>query len=195
MSGSNLPSSEEKIFKMLREGKSIAMDDPDYSQISKAAAEMRKLVTRLNQAEDKEEIREILSAIIGAELDEKTNVFTPFYTNLGINIKLGKNVFINHACSFLDIGGITIEDNVMIGPRVNITSEGHPIEPLERKTMVPAAVTVKENAWIGAAATILPGVTIGVNSVVAAGAVVTQDVPGNVVVAGVPARVIKHLAP
>ncbi|UII24039.1 sugar O-acetyltransferase [Fulvivirga ligni] len=195
MSSSNLPFSEEKIFKMLREGKSIAMDDPDYSQISKAAAEMRKLVTRLNQAEDKDEIREILSAIIGAELDEKTNVFTPFYTNLGINIKLGKNVFINHACSFLDIGGITIEDNVMIGPRVNITSEGHPIDPLERKTMVPAAVTVKENAWIGAAATILPGVTIGVNSVVAAGAVVTQDVPDNVVVAGVPARIIKHLAP
>ncbi len=102
-------------------------------------------------------------------------------------------MFINHACSFLDLGGIIIEDEVMVGPRVNITSESHPVEVDDRKTLVPDAVVIKRNAWIGAAATIMPGVTIGENAVVAAGAVVTKDVPANTVVAGVPAKVVEEL--
>ncbi|MCB0587396.1 MAG: sugar O-acetyltransferase, partial [Phaeodactylibacter sp.] len=117
----------------------------------------------------------------------------PFHTNFGRHIFLGKNIFINHACSFLDLGCITIEDGVMIGPRVNITSENHPVEVAKRKTLVPGAVLIMQNAWIGAGATILPGVTIGENSVVAAGAVVSSDVPPNTVVGGVPAKVLKEL--
>ncbi len=111
-------------------------------------------------------------------------VYPPFHTNYGKNITLGKGVFINHACSMLDFGGIAIEDEVMIGPRVNITSENHPVEPATRKTLVPGKVTIKKNAWIGAGASILPGVTVGENAVVAAGAVVTQDVPDNTIVGG-----------
>ena len=81
----------------------------------------------------------------------------------------------------------------MVGPRVNITSENHPVEVADRNTMVPGAVLIKRNAWIGAAATILPGVTVGENAVVAAGAVVAKDVPANTVAAGVPAKVVKEL--
>lgn len=184
---------DNDIFDRLMAGESIPMDAPEYSRIREEVNRTRKLSQKLNQATDEDAIRKYLSEIIGEKVDESTTVFPPFYTNVGRNIRLGRNVFINHACSFLDLGGITIEDEVMVGPRVNITSENHPVEVADRKTMVPGAVIIKRNAWIGAAASIMPGVTIGENAVVAAGAVVTKDVPQNAVVAGVPANVVKEL--
>ncbi|WP_348533171.1 DapH/DapD/GlmU-related protein [Hymenobacter sp. 5317J-9] len=144
-------------------------------------------------SEDLDEVRRRLGEIIGAEVDASTTIFPPFHTNFGLFIRLGKNVFINHACSFLDIGGITIEDDVMIGPRVNLTSENHPLDPADRTTLRLLPIVIRRNAWIGAGATILPGVTVGENAVVAAGAVVNRDVPANTVVGGVPAKVVKTL--
>ena len=184
---------QNKIFKRLRAGERISMDDPDYHQIGDEVNRRIPLMHALNNSEDKDAIRNMLGQVIGAKVDESTTVFIPFYTNLGFHISLGKNVFINHACSFLDLGEIIIEDDVMIGPRVSITSENHPIEIENRKTMVPARVVIKRNAWIGASATILPGVTIGENAVVAAGALVNKSVPANTVVGGVPAKVIKTI--
>ncbi|GGF24853.1 DapH/DapD/GlmU-related protein [Echinicola rosea] len=181
------------IFERLLSGEAISMDDAEYVKIGEAVDRTLVLSHKLNSAQTKAEIRACLSEIIGQPIPESTTIFPPFYTNVGKHIRLGGNVFINHACSFLDLGGITIEDGVMIGPRVNITSENHPVDPVARKTMVPAAVLVKRNAWIGANATILPGVTIGEHAVVAAGAVVHRDVPANSVVAGVPAKIIKDL--
>ena len=108
-------------------------------------------------------------------------------------MKLGKNVFINHAYTFLDMGGITLEDNVLIGSKVNLITEYHPMEPENRRSLVCSPILIQQNAWIGAAATILPGVNIGENAVVAAGAVVTRHVAAGTIVAGVPARVIKNL--
>ncbi|WP_421879112.1 DapH/DapD/GlmU-related protein [Marinoscillum sp.] len=190
---SNQQPPKNDIFERLRSGESIPMDDPDYGAIREVVNRTMKLSQKLNCSEDVDEVRRHLSAITGQQIDKSTVVFIPFHTNVGINIRLGKNVFINHECSFLDIGGITIEDEVMVGPRVNISSENHPTEIATRKTMVPAKVLIKRNAWIGAGATILPGVTIGENSVIAAGAVVTKDVPDNVLVGGVPAKLIKSL--
>ncbi len=175
------------------QGEEILMNDPDYTKIGIEVNNTIALSTKLNASQNVNETREILSKIIGSPVDASTTLFTPFYTNYGKNISLGKNVFINHACSFLDLGGITIEDDVMIGPRVSITSENHPTDIKTRKTMVPSSVLIKRNVWIGASATILPGVTVGENSVVAAGALVNKDVPPNTVVAGIPAKVIKHL--
>jgi acetyltransferase-like isoleucine patch superfamily enzyme len=120
-------------------------------------------------------------------------IFAPFHTNFGRHIKLGKNVFINHACSFLDLGGIVIEDDVLIGPKVNLITENHPVEPSQRKMLDLRSILVKRNAWIGAGATILPGVTIGENSIVAAGAVVNKDVPANTIVGGIPAKILKTM--
>jgi acetyltransferase-like isoleucine patch superfamily enzyme len=94
----------------------------------------------------------------------------PFYINIGLFIHIGKNVSINHACSFLGIGGIRIEDDVLIGPKVSLITESHPLNPLERKSLLVKPVVIKQNAWIGAGATILPGVTVGENAIVAAGA-------------------------
>jgi acetyltransferase-like isoleucine patch superfamily enzyme len=98
-----------------------------------------------------------LSEIIGCEIDRSTTIFIPFHTNFGRHIKIGKNVFINHDCTFLDLGGITIEDDVQIGPKVNIITENHPVDPSQRKILNLKSVLVKRNAWIGASATILPG--------------------------------------
>jgi acetyltransferase-like isoleucine patch superfamily enzyme len=185
---------QKEIFERMQAREPIRKDDPEYGKFSDVASRTIWLCVRMNAtATDADQVREILSEITGIEIDESTVVFPPFYTNFGQSIRLGKNVFINHACSFLDIGGITIEDDVQIGPRVNITSENHPIDPNDRKTLILAPVIIRRNAWIGAAATILPGVTIGENAIVAAGAVVSKDVTANTIVAGVPAKVVKTI--
>ena len=165
---------KKTIFERLLANEVIPMDDPDYGDVRVAVEETMGLNLKLNNAKDLDEVRKYLGEIIGTEVDETTTLFTPFYTNVGRHIKLGKNVFINHACSFLDLGGIEIEDNVMIGPRVNISSENHPTEIGKRNTMVPQKVTIKKGAWLGANVTVLPGITIGENSVVAAGALVNK---------------------
>ncbi|GGB96532.1 sugar O-acetyltransferase [Dyadobacter sediminis] len=189
----NTSDTEKTVFDRMKAGEPIRMDDPGYEDFSKAVARTIRLCVEMNAgATDTDEVRRWLSAITGMSIDQSTTIFPPFYTNFGHFISLGKNVFINHACSFLDMGGIVIEDNVMIGPRVNITSETHPLEPADRKALIPKAVFIRRNAWIGAGATILPGVTVGENAVVAAGSVVSRDVPANSVVAGIPSKVMKE---
>jgi acetyltransferase-like isoleucine patch superfamily enzyme len=181
------------IFEQLRNGETIAASNPEAYKLREASFATRKLLVRMNNAEDPAEIRDLLGQITSSEIDESVALFTPLYINYGKNTKIGKNVFINFDCVFLDLGGITIEDNVLIAPKVSLLSEGHPISPNERGSLVPGKIHIKKNAWIGAGATILPGVTIGENAVVAAGAVVSKDVPGNTIVGGVPAKIIKSI--
>ena len=181
------------IFDRMKAGEPIRLDDPQYPKVQEVVSRTMKLTAKLNTSTDVDQLRKCLSELIGTEVDESTIVFAPFYTNFGRFIQIGKNVFVNHACTFLDMGGITVEDDVLIGPKVNLITESHPLDPANRKAVASRPIVVKRNAWIGAAATILPGVTIGENSVVAAGAVVTSDVPPNTVVGGVPAKVIKSI--
>jgi acetyltransferase-like isoleucine patch superfamily enzyme len=182
------------IFERLYSGQPIRMDDPEYNKITDGVKKTMGLSQQLNTATDPDQVRFYLGEITGKHIDPSTTLFTPFYTNLGSFTTIGKNVFINHACSFLDLGGITIEDDVLIGPRVNLVTESHPLDPADRKALLTKPIVIKRRAWIGAGATILPGVTIGENSVVAAGAVVSRDVPANTVVAGVPAKVVKSIS-
>lgn len=181
------------IFERMLAGGFIPFDDPEYPKIFEAVSNTIRLSVALNTSTNIDQIRARLSEIIGRQIDESTTVFTPFHTNFGRHIQLGKNVFINHACTFLDLGGIVIEDDVLIAPKVSIITENHPVNPKERKILDLKSVTIKRNVWIGANATILPGVTVGENSVIAAGAVVTKDVPANTVVGGVPAKFIKKI--
>ncbi|KEQ30945.1 acetyltransferase [Pedobacter antarcticus 4BY] len=181
------------VFERLRSGEPIRLSDPEYYKINEVVGRTIKLSQLLNTATDVNSIRDCLSEIIGVRIDDSTTIFAPFYTNFGKFISIGKNVFINHACSFLDMGGITIEDDVLIGPKVNLITENHPLDPGDRKALLTKPIIIKRNAWIGAGATILPGVTIGENSVVAAGAVVSRDVPPNIVVGGVPAKIIRSI--
>ena len=181
------------IFDSMKAGGLFRPDDPQFSKVMELVARTQKLSVQLNASTDIDQVRECLSEITGSPIDKSTRVFPPFYTNFGRFITLGKNVFINHACSFLDLGGITIEDDVLIGPRVNLVTENHPLDPADRQALLLKSILVKRNAWIGAAATILPGVTIGENAVVAAGAVVSKDVPANTIVGGIPAKFIKTI--
>lgn len=138
-------------------------------------------------------VRELFSELIGKQVDESFFMFPPFYTDCGRNITVGKNVFINSNCNFQDQGGITIGDGSLIGHRVILATLNHGIAPDDRHTLYPAPIIIGKNVWVGAGATILPGVTIGDNAIIAAGAVVTKDVPENTIVAGVPAKTIRTL--
>ena len=182
------------IFDNMRAGEPIRLDDPQYHKVQAIVTRTLKLTVALNASTDVEQIRDRLSEIIGSQIDNSTIIFAPFYTNFGRFIQLGKNIFINHACSFLDMGGITIEDEVLIGPKVNLITENHPLNPADRKSLISTPIRIKRNAWIGANATILPGITVGENAVVAAGAVVSRDVPDNAIVGGVPAKIIKYIS-
>ncbi len=181
------------IFERLKKGETIPPNDPQAYKMREASYDTKKLLVRMNNATDPKEIRDLLSQITGSAIDESVAVFTPLYINYGKHTKIGKNVFINFDCVFLDLGGIIIEDGVLIAPKVSLLSESHPISPENRHSLVPKPIHIKKNAWIGANATILQGVTIGENSVVAAGSVVSADVPDNVIVGGTPAKIIKEI--
>ena len=133
------------------------------------------------------EVRQLVSEIIGQKIAASTEIRLPFYSDYGHNIKLGKRVFINANVMMVDLGGITIENDVLIGPGAYLISVNHKLDPQHRKELELKPVVIKQNAWIGAKATILPGVMVGKN------AVVTKDVPANTVVAGNPAKIIKKL--
>jgi len=181
------------IFERLRNGETILSGDPQAYKMRDASYDTKELLIQMNNSSDPAEIRRLLSQITGTEIDESVTVFTPLYINYGKHTRIGKNVFINFDCTFLDLGGITIEDNVLIAPKVSLLSEGHPISPADRQSLVPGHIHIKKGAWIGANATILPGVTVGENAVVAAGAVVSKDVPDNTIVGGIPAKTIKMI--
>lgn len=181
------------IFERLGNGETIPSNDPQAYKMRDASYATKKLLIQMNNSSDPAEIRILLSRITNSEIDESVAVFTPLFINYGKHTKIGKNVFINFDCTFLDLGGITIEDNVLIAPKVNLLSEGHPLAPENRQSLVPGPIHIKKNAWIGANATILPGVTIGENAIVAAGAVVSKDVSDNTVVGGIPAKIIKGI--
>jgi acetyltransferase-like isoleucine patch superfamily enzyme len=189
----NNATNREDIFARMKAGEPIRLDDPQYHKVQVVINRTIKLSAQLNTSTTINQIRDRLSEIIGKKVDESTTVFAPFYTNFGLFTQIGKDVFINHACSFLDMGGITIEGEVLLGPKVNLITENHPLDPSNRRSLICKPILIKRNAWIGANATILPGITIGENAVVAAGAVVTTDVPANTVVGGVPAKIIKSI--
>ena len=186
---------QQEFLAVMRRGESVAGSTEGHEWMHKLADQAQQLTAQLNGSyHTPEEIRQIMSEITGKPVDETFRLFPPFYTDCGKNITIGKNVFINSACHFQDQGGVTIEDGCLIGPQVEFATINHGQDPAHRSDNHFAPIHLKKGVWIGAHATILPGVTIGENSIVAAGAVVTKDVPANVIVAGVPARVMKPIA-
>ena len=156
--------------------------------------EARRITFRLNTVYHRpDEVRGMLSELLGYEVPQSLRVFPPFYADFGKNITVGEGVFINACCHFQDYGGVTIGDGCQIGHNVVFATLNHGLAPEKRKSTYPAPIVLGKNVWIGSNATILQGVTIGDNSVVAAGAVVTKDVATNTVVGGVPAKFIKKI--
>ena len=188
----NLP---KTIFERDLAGEIIRLDDPEYPQIYAVIRKALRITSQLNSmtVDDEDEVRRVFSQLINQEVDKTFFLIPPFYTDFGHNIRIGKNVFVNFDCAFMDRGGITLEDNVLVGPKVSLITTNHPLEPAQRKSTYSKPILIQKNAWIGANATVMPGITIGENAVVAAGAVVTKDVAANTIVAGVPARVVKKI--
>jgi acetyltransferase-like isoleucine patch superfamily enzyme len=169
---------------------------------SRAFAERVQLVMSLSSQlnalpfEDVDRRKELLGQIFGGPTPESLSILPPFYCDYGLGASFGESVFINQGCFFLDLGGITIGDRVLIGPRVTLATAGHPTEPAERRDFVThAPIVIEDDVWIGAAATVAPGVTIGRGSVVGAGAVVAKDVPPMSLVTGTSLVERKQLQP
>lgn len=154
----------------------------------------RRVTFELNGSyHDPDGVRALLSEFFGKPVDPSLRVFPPFYSDFGRNIEIGRNVFINACCHFQDHGGVVLGDGCQIGHNVVFATLDHGLAPEDRGTTYPAPIVLKKNVWVGSNATILSGVTIGESAVVAAGAVVTRDVPERAIVGGVPARVIRTI--
>lgn len=184
----------KEFIKRISDLKLIEAGSDIHIKMHELAERARAIVDKLNRGfHDAAEITRIFSELTDKEVDESFRCFPPFYTECGINIRIGKGVFINSGCCFQDHAGIEIGDGTLIGPQVVIATLNHVQDLKHRADMIPSPVKIGKNVWIGAHATILPGVTIGDNAIIAAGAVVNKDVEENTVAGGVPARRLKYI--
>ena len=183
----------EKFQQLIADGKPLEGDDM-IQFMRRQSDESRKLQFELNcNYHTPAEIRELFGRVIGHKMDDDFTLFPPFYTDFGRNIHVGKKVFINSCCHFQDQGGIFIGDGCLIGHCVVLATLNHDPEPSKRQNLRHKPIRIGNGVWIGANVTITAGVTIGDNAIIAAGAVVTKDVPANMIAAGVPARIIKSI--
>lgn len=182
------------IFERDLAGEVISVQDPEFYKINAVIEQTQKLLAELNNSyHTKEEIRDIFSRLTGRQVDESFELFAPFYTDFGRNIVVGENVFINQNCTFMDRGGITLEDRVLIAPRVNLITINHILAPQSRRDTESRPIHICKNVWLGTGVTVMPGVTVGENTIIAAGSVVTKDIPPGVIAAGIPAKIIKEI--
>ncbi|MBD9166423.1 MAG: sugar O-acetyltransferase [Parabacteroides johnsonii] len=167
-----------------------------YRFMDEMSDEARRITFELNSSyRTQDQLRELFARLFGKPVDPSFRVFPPFYTDFGKNITIGKNVFINACCHFQDHGGVTLGDGCLIGHNVVFATLNHDFNPEKRDVMTAAPIVLGRNVWVGSNSTILQGVTIGDGAIIAAGAVVTKDVPANTVVGGVPARHIRNIEP
>ncbi|TLD94840.1 sugar O-acetyltransferase [Helicobacter saguini] len=188
------PTTNRDVFTRDIEGELVDMNDKECDKIINVINHTMSLTFKLNEKwHTPQKVREIFSEIIGVPLDESAWIIPPFYVDYGRNIRVGRNFFMNQGCTFMDRGGINIGDDVFIAPRVCLTTINHDFHPRRRKATFCKPINIGNRVWIGMNATICPGVNIGDNAIIAAGAVVTKDVPTNVIVGGNPARILKRI--
>ena len=182
------------VYKLMDEGGPTDVREPYFKEAVSEMMRARKLCAIANaKMPDDESYVSDLEELFGRRLDD-VRILTPFICDFGNRVKFGKNVFINHSAILSASGEIEFEDGVSIAPGVRIATINHDFNDRHTKYTY-GKVTIKKNAWLGMNVTVCPGVTIGRYAVVAAGAVVTKDVPDFAVVGGVPAKVIKMLDP
>ena len=183
----------KEFLEYVKTGKALSSDEI-HRFMDEMSDEARRVTFRLNMAyHTPDEVRALLSELFGKEADPTLRVFPPFYTDFGKNITIGRHVFINACCHFQDHGGVTLGDGCQIGHNVVFATLNHGIAPEDRVHTYPAPIVLGKNVWVGSNATILQGVTVGDNAIIAAGAVVTKDVPADTIVGGVPAKVIRGI--
>ncbi|WP_198153762.1 sugar O-acetyltransferase [Catenuloplanes japonicus] len=169
---------------------------PEFARYAARIRHVTDLTSRLNVLPfaDEDGRAALFAEIFGRPLPDNVTIYPPFFTEYGLGTEFAEQVFVNQGCTFMDEGGIRLGKGVMIGPKANLITGGHPVVLAERREfIVTAPIVLEENVWLGAASTVLPGVTIGRNSVVGAGTVVSRDVPPDTLVTGPTAVVRKRL--
>ena len=170
----------------------LRIHSPEFRAMAERVVRVTELTSRLNVLPFDDEVGRaaLFEQILGRPLGAGVTIYPPFYTDHGLNLELAERVFVNQNCTFLDYAGIRIGERTMIGPKATFITVGHPVDPAERREWLSGGpIELGENVWIGAGATILPGVSIGRDAVVAAGAVVAEDVPPATLVTGPKAAV------
>lgn len=186
--------SMKNIFERDLAGETVSPDDPGYDELINSIWETMKLAAELNDGyHTPEEVRSYLSRITGREIDPSATLLPPFYVDFGRNIRMGKGCFIQQCCTFFDRGGITLGNDVLIGPKVNLITINHDVDPDNRSATYGRPIVIEDKVWIGINSTVLPGVRIGHGAIVGANSVVTKNVAPNTIVAGNPARFIKNI--
>ena len=180
------------VFEKLKNGAPVDMLSKEYRPAIEELHRANLALYRLNHSEPTpENMAKGLDELFDGNDHSGLAIMTPCQIDFPKQLTIGQRVFINHSFTAMSIGGITLEDNVQIGPHVTIVTDNHDFD--NRYVLKCKSVRVCKNAWIGANVTIMPGVTVGESAVIAGGAVVTKDVPPNTVVGGNPAKVIKQL--
>jgi acetyltransferase-like isoleucine patch superfamily enzyme len=165
---------------------------PEFRAMAERVLQVTALTSRLNVLpfDDDAGKAELFEQILGRPLPADVTIFPPFFTDHGLNLELAGRVFVNQNCTFLDYAGIRLGERVLVGPKATFITVGHPVETEERRSWLTGGpIDVGENVWIGAGATILPGVSIGRDAVIGAGAIVADDVPAATLVTGTKAAV------
>lgn len=180
------------IFEKLKSGEAVDMHSEEYRPVVAELHRSYKALHHLNSAEPlSAEQTEAMNELFDGNVPEGLGLFTPVQIDFPKQMTFGNHVFINHSFTAMSIGGITIGNNVQIGPHVTIVTDNHDFH--DRYVLKCRSVVLEDNVWIGAGATIMPGVRVGKNAIIAGGAVVTKDVPADTIVGGNPARVIKEI--
>ena len=186
--------SNKEFIEIMNTGNPVKAGSKLHLKMIELSNEAMKITSEMNNKYNEPLIlRKLMSKLIDQELDENFGIFPPFNTDCGKNIHLGKGVFINSGCKFQDQGGIYIGDGSLIGHNTVIATLNHNIDPNNRGDIIPKPVKLGKKVWIGAGVIILPGVTIGDNSIIGAGSVVTKDIPSDMIAVGNPAKVVKSI--
>ncbi|MGX7417845.1 sugar O-acetyltransferase [Carnobacterium gallinarum] len=178
--------------KMLAEELYLASDEELVADVKRS-----RRLTRLFNSTTEEQLsyRQDLLKELFAKTGEKIYIEPPFYCDYGSNIEIGENFYANFDCVILDVAAVEIGRNVMFGPKVNLFTAGHPVDPAVRISGLEFGrkITIGDNVWIGGNTSVNPGVKIGANTVIGSGSVVTKDIPENVIAAGNPCRVLRQI--
>lgn len=185
----------EDLLMALNAGRTITAGSPLHETMHRVSQDALRSTAELNGTyHEPSRVRELLSQLTGTAVDESVTLFPPFYSDFGKNITLGRRIFINSGCRFQDQGGVVIGDDSLIGHNTTLATLNHDIDPSRRADMHPGPIVIGRNVWIGSNVTVLPGVTIGDDAVIAAASVVTKDVPSRTIAAGSPARVMRSIS-
>ena len=185
-----------EIFDRDVRGEMVSPNDQGYDLLIADIFDTMKTATEMNTGyRTPEEIHEFMGRILDKPLDESTTVLPPLYIDYGKPVSIGKRCFIQQCCTFFGRGGIEIGDDVFIGPKCNLITINHDVNPDNRSATYGKPIKIEDKVWLGINATVLPGVTLGYGCIVGANSVVTKDVPPMTIVAGNPARIIKKIEP